>query len=61
MGNITIEEWNKMTLQERIDACYDHYAEELHNLRLTQEDIDMHEYITIKTILGVLDNIRGHV
>lgn len=59
MGDIPIDVWNRMTLEERVEACYDHYHALLLEYQRVAQIVNVNDYITIKTILGVLSNIRG--
>jgi hypothetical protein len=59
MKDYTIEEWNYLTLEERVEAAYKYYYTEWERLKSTQEEIDMNDYMCISAITGTLANIRG--
>lgn len=59
MQGYSIEEWNYLTLDERVEAVYKHYYKVLNDLRNTKEEINMDDYTCVSTLLAVLANIRG--
>ena len=59
MQDYTIEEWNKLTLEERVEAAYKYYYTEWERLKNTSEEIDINDYTCVKAIAGTLANIRG--
>jgi len=60
MGNMTVEEWNSLSTEERVEACFNHYKKVLLEMQETHEEIDMPDYLAVRTVIGVLQNIRGY-
>ena len=60
MGEMTEEDWNSMDIEQRVEACFKHYKDVLLSLQKTNEEIDLPDYLAVRTVVGVLQNIRGH-
>lgn len=60
MQGYTIEEWAALSTEERVEAYFEHYSAILENMRNAKEEIDMNDYTTVRAILIVITNIRGH-
>jgi hypothetical protein len=59
MGEMTEEEWNQMDTEQRVEACFKHYKGVLLSMQKTHEEINLPDYLAIRTVIGVLQNIRG--